>query len=80
MTAPMIEAGSALPSRPLLLAISHERIEVGAGSNAMREHLTGSSIRIESNGHCEAATVVLELDGFGGTAVGKPGAGHRTPP
>jgi hypothetical protein len=97
ITAPMMEAGSVLPSRPMLLAIScgsapwdetrdhdtgvsQQRIEIGAGSDAMREHLTGSSIRIESNGHGEPAAVVLKLDGFGGTPTGKPLPRHRAPP
>ena len=44
----------------------------------MGEHLTRASVRIESSGHREPAAVVLELDGFGGTPIGKPlpGSSH----
>lgn len=60
--------------------IGQECIKVRAGSDTVREHLSRTSIRIKSDCHREPAAVVLELDGFGRTAMGKTLPGHRTPP
>ena len=58
--------------------IGQERIEVRAGSDTVREHLSRTSVWVESDRHREPAAVVLELDGFGwhGDRAGVPGSSH----
>ena len=61
-------------------ASARRRIETGTGSNAMREHLAGPAVRIESDRDHEARAAMFELDGLGGAAIRKPRSRHRTPP